>query len=321
MEDLIHTLPAAIRAAELRIRPFVRETPLQQSLALSQAGGGQVWLKLENWQHTGSFKVRGAMNKLLSLAPAEQARGIVTASSGNHGAAVAFGLAELDLRGIVFVPTTASPVKVESIRRLGAEVRFHGDDTVVTELYARTFAAEQGMTFVSPYNDPAVVAGQGTIGVEMARQQPALEAIFVTVGGGGLAGGIAAYWKAVHPQVRLVGCLPANSPVMAASVQAGAIVEMESLPTLADGSAGGIEPGAITFPLCAALIDEFVLVSEAEIAAALRGIVAQEHMLVEGAAAAAVAAYQQQAHRFAGQRVAIVLCGANISPETLKSVL
>lgn len=314
-------LPAEFTQAEERIRPYIRETPLDHALALSETGQSNVYLKLENLQYTGSFKLRGAMNKLLSLTPEERAQGIVTASSGNHGAATAYGLNRLGLPGQIFVPENASPVKVEMIRRLGAQVHPYGHDSGLTELYARDYAGQRGLVYISPYNDEQIIAGQGTIGVELARQLERIDAIFVTVGGGGLISGIAGYLKAVRPQTIVIGCLPENSPVMAESVKAGQIVEMESLPTLSDGSAGGIEPGAITFELCQKLVDEFVLVSEAEIKAAMRLILETQHLLIEGAAGVAVAAYLKIAERFRAQNVVIVLCGANISLEALKTVI
>jgi threonine dehydratase len=307
--------------AEQRIRPYLRETPLEHSLVLSDMGQSNIFLKLENLQYTGSFKLRGAMNKLLSLSPAEQTQGIVTASSGNHGAAVAYGLKHLGLRGQIFVPENASAVKVAMIRRFGAEIHLYGDDSGLTELYARDYADRHGLVYISPYNDEQIIAGQGTIGVEMARQLEGIDAVFVTVGGGGLISGIAGYLKAVQPEIKIIGCLPENSPVMAASIKAGHIVEMESRPTLSDGSAGGIEPGAITFELCRKLVDDYVLVSEEEIKAAMRLIIESQHLLIEGAAGVAVAGYLQAKEAFQAKNVIVVLCGANISLETLKSIL
>ncbi|MBE7551950.1 MAG: threonine/serine dehydratase [Anaerolineales bacterium] len=307
--------------AEQRIRPFIHETPLEPALALSQRGQSHVYLKLENLQPTGSFKLRGAMNKLLTLTPEQHAQGIVTASSGNHGAAVAYGLSRLGLQGKIFVPENASPVKVEMIRRFGAEVHPYGDDSGLTELYARDYAGQYGRVYISPYNDEQIIAGQGTIGVELARQLDPIDAVFVTIGGGGLISGIAGYLKAARPGIKVIGCLPENSPVMAESVKAGRIIEIESLPTLSDGSAGGIEPGAITFELCQKWVDDYVLVSEEEIKAAMRLVIETQHMLIEGAAGVAVAAYLKTAEQFRAQNVVIVICGANISLETLKSIL
>jgi threonine dehydratase len=202
------------------------------------------------------------------------------------------------------------------MRRYGIEVRQHGDDSLLSELEARRYADEHGLAYLSPYNDLDVVAGQGTIGVEIVEQLPGVEVVFVSVGGGGLIGGIASVLKAYNPAIHVVGCLPENSPVMAVSVERGAIVDMPSLPTLSDGTAGGIEEGAVTFALCQALVDEYVLVSEAEIATAMREI-----MEGEGAAGVAVAALRKTQERWQGKQVAVVLCGGNISLATLRLVL
>lgn len=310
----------AVRA-EGAIRSYVRETPLEHSLPLSALLQCQVYLKLENMQHTGSFKVRGAMNRLLSLSAEQRARGVVAASSGNHGIAVAFGLHRLGLRGIVFVPQTASSTKRDAIRAYGAEVRVYGEDCVLTEEYARAYARQHEMAYISPYNDAAVIAGQGTIGVELHRQGEQIDAVFVAVGGGGLISGIAGYLKTVRPALTVVGCSPRSSPVMFESLKAGRIVEMESAPTLADGTAGGIEAGALTFPLCQQLIDTRVQVSEEEIRRAMLLIMQTHHQLIEGAAGVVVAALFQQQERFRGQHVALVLCGANVSLEVLRLIL
>src|SRR5262245_17913012 len=245
-------LHAEITQAAERIGPYVRETPLIRSLLLGDDQGGGVFLKLENLQHTGSFKVRGALNKLLTLTSEQRGQGIVTASSGNHGAAVAYGLRLLGARGLIVVPEHASPAKVDLIRRLGAEVRHYGDDAVLAENYARDYAEQHGLVYISPYNDPQVIAGQGTIAVELARARERIDAVFVAVGGGGLIAGIAGYLKTVRPGVTVFGCLPERSPVMAESIRAGRIIEMDSAPTLSDATAGGIEEGAITFELCRA---------------------------------------------------------------------
>jgi len=310
-----------IEQAAERIRPYVRTTPLDHSLYLSQLLGAEVFLKLENMQHTGSFKVRGAMNKLLTLAPEQRQAGVVTASSGNHGAAVAYGAQALGLRALIFVPQHASPTKVAAIQRLGAELRFAGDDVAQTEGIAREYAAQRGLAYIPPYNDWDVAIGQGTIGVELLAQLPNIDSVFVTVGGGGLIGGIASYLKSAPRPITVVGCLPERSPVMAASVEAGHVVEWPSLPTLSDGSAGGIEPDSITFPLCRDLVDEYVLVSEEEIAAALRLALDPLHHLIEGAAAVALAGLLKRQDLVRGRRAAVILCGANISLATLASVV
>ncbi len=310
-----------VRLAERRIRPHIRETILEHSPVLSELGGANVYCKLENLQHTGSFKARGALSKLLSLTEEQRARGVVTASSGNHGAAVAYSLGKLGATGIVFVPEIADAAKVQAIERLGAEVRAFGQDCAEAEVHAREYAAQHGMVYVSPYNDPQVIGGQGTIGVELARQLEPIDAVYASLGGGGLISGVAALLKSVQPEVQVIGCSPQNSQVMIQSVRAGRILDLPSLPTLSDGTAGGIEPGAITFDLCRTLVDDYLTVTEEEIRAALLLFVEAHHMLIEGAAAVAVAAYLKSSARFVGKNVVIVICGANISLQTLREVL
>lgn len=312
---------AEVEAAAGRIRGHARETPLEPSPALGEAAGARVFLKCENLQHTGSFKARGALNKVMSLSRAEIDAGVVTASTGNHGAAVGFALAAAGGRATVFVPEGASATKLAAIARRGCEIRRHGLDSGETEAFARAHAEATGATWISPYNDPLVVGGQGTVGVELMRQMPRVDAVFVALGGGGLVGGIGAWLKAHSPGTRVVACSPANSAVMARSVEAGRILELESLPTLSDGTAGGVEQGSITFPLVREVVDEHVLVGEDEIAVAMRDTMEAHHMMVEGAAGVAVAGYRRQAARWAGADVAIVLCGANVSVATLRSVL
>ncbi|MCP3961420.1 MAG: threonine/serine dehydratase [bacterium] len=308
-----------VLAAEARIRPYVRETPVEESRVLGAQAGAQVFLKLECYQLTGSFKLRGAVNKILSLGT--EAPAVVAASSGNHGAAIAHAVAVLGGRGVVFVPEDASPTKIEAIRAAGAEVRQEGADCVIAERLARRYGEEHGIPYVSPYNDPLVVGGQGTIGLELARQLETIDTIYVALGGGGLTSGIAGYLESIGRDVEIVACSPERSAVMAASLEAGRILDLESKPTLSDGTAGGVEAGAITFELCRRLIDRTVLLSEAEIRDAMRLLIGRHHVLVEGAAAVAVAGFLREKERLAGRNVAIVLCGANVSPETLREIL
>ena len=317
----VAALAREVSEATPRIAPFVRETPLHLSSALSVATGAEVYLKLENLQLTGSFKVRGATNKLLSLGREERARGVVAASSGNHGAGVAHAAKSLGIACEVFVPEGASPVKVDAMRRSDATVNFFGTDGLDTELHARAYATEVGKTYVSPYNDRAVVAGQGSVGVEISRQLPAVDAIIVAVGGGGLISGTAAILKRTRPGLRVIGALPERSPVMSRSVRAGHVIEMPAGPTLSDGSAGGVEADAITFPLCVELVDEWLEVSEADIAGAMRHAIEVEHLLIEGSAGVAIAGLHRVAATLSGARVVVVLCGGNVSAERLKSVL
>jgi threonine dehydratase len=310
-----------IIAAYKRIRPHIRTTPLDFSLALSKNTQMRVYLKCENLQYTGAFKVRGAFNKLLSLTEAERKRGVVTASSGNHGAAVAFGLNKLKIPGLVFVPENASSVKVENIHNYKVPLEHYATDCMQTELHALQYAKEHNMVYVSPYNDLQVIAGQGTIALELLQQLAAIDVIFVPIGGGGLISGIAAYIKAMSPQTKIIGCLPENSPVMAASIKAGKIIEIPTLPTLSDATAGGIEPNAITFDFCQKFVDDYTLVSEDEIKNALCVLMQTQHLLAEGAAGVALAALLKTRDQHRDKNVVAVLSGANISLDSLKIVL
>ena len=321
--------PRSILSAAERIRPFVAETPLLPSPVLSQRTGAEVLLKLENRQTTGSFKLRGATNKLLGLSATERALGVVTASTGNHGLAVAHAASQLGIAATIFMPEDASPRKVAKLRTFDVELRFIPGDAVNAETTARRTAEETGRVFVSPYNDPEIVAGQGTVAVEMLRQQPALDAVFVAVGGGGLIGGIGSYLKDLpgfpkpgrSSSLQVIGCLPLNSPVMLESVRVGRIVEMDGLPTLSDGTAGGIEPDAITFDICRRVVDDWMTVSEAEIADAMRLVYRESGEIIEGAAGVAVAALLQSGQRFAGQTVAVVICGGNIDEARFREIV
>lgn len=310
-----------IKSAERRIRPYVRYTMLAHSPDLSRLGGSEVYCKLENLQHTGSFKVRGAMNKLMSLTPEERNRGIVAASTGNHGRAVAHCLKQLGASGIVFVPKNAVHVKIKAIEQSGVEVRYHGDDTVEAEIEARRFALANGFIYVSPYNDLQVVHGQGTIGVELKEQLPELDVLFVSLGGGGLISGIGAYARSVYPKAKIIGCSPENSQVMIQSIKAGRILDLPSLPTLSDGTAGGLEEGAVTFDLCRRYVDEYITVKEAEIEEAMRFFIGRHHMLIEGAAAVAIASYMKMCDTLSDMKVVIIICGANIDMAVLKEIL
>jgi threonine dehydratase len=244
---------------------------------------------------------------------------VIAASTGNHGLGVAYALSALGGNGIVCVPAQASPVKVAAIRRYGAEVRVMGEDPAHTESLARRLAAENGLTYISPYNDMDVIAGQGTLGAELVGQlggRP-LHAVVVAVGGGGLISGIAATVKSALPGVRVIGASPANDAAMAASVRAGAVTQVHALPTISDGTAGGVEEGSVTLPLCAELADEWMLIEERDICSALRLVIDTEHQLVEGSAAMAIAAGLRAGRSSPGQTIAVVSCGANISADVL----
>ena len=310
-----------VSEAEQRIRNYIRETPVEFSPYLSKAGKSQVYLKLENLQITGSFKLRGAANKLLSLNKEEKEKGVVTASSGNHGAAFAYLLKKLHLNGTIYLPTNASRAKVEALMSYGTDVEFYGNDCVETERYAKKTAQKNSLVFVSPYNDLKIVGGQGTVGIELIRQVPRIDTVLVPVGGGGLISGIGGYLKSINKKIEIIGCQPENSPVMAESLKAGKIIQMESMPTLADGTAGGIEQNAVTFEICREIIDDMILVTEDEIKAAVKLILEKHYMLIEGAAALSVASFLKEKERFKNKHAVLVVSGSKISLDTLKKVL
>jgi threonine dehydratase len=311
----------AVAAAYERIWPFVRETPVEESKALTDGGSATVYLKLEHLQHTGSFKFRGACNKIARLTAEQAAAGVVAASNGNHGLGVAAAARARGIAAEVYVSSQVSPAKAQRIASHGATLRQSGSHPLAAELAARHAAETSGRVFISPYNDYDVIAGQGTIAVELHHQLSDLDAVFVAVGGGGLIGGIGAYLKSVSSRTEIVGCWPANSPVLYECLRASRVIDVPEQPTLSESTAGGLEPDTVTLPVCQSVIDSAVFVSEGEIRDALRLILETEHWLIEGAAAVAVAAFRQDAPRWDGKRVAIVLCGRNVSPEVLGRVL
>ena len=292
-----------------------------RSASFSDDTGANVFFKLENQQITGSFKFRGATNRLLTLDLDQRAKGCVVASSGNHGAAVACAMQRLGTSGVVFVPKQTSLAKVEKIKSYGGEVRFFGVDGLDTEQHARQYADDNGMFYLSPYNDEEVIAGQGTCGLEILEQLPDVDAVFIAVGGGGLAGGIGSVLKAHNPNIRVYGCQPRASAVMAQSVAAGEILDLPSAATLSDGTAGGIEPGAITFPLNQAVIDEWVIVDEDQIAAAMRLYIGREGHTIEGAAGVAVAGMLASTAAIGGQNIVAIVCGGNITEDKLAAIM
>ncbi|XP_042240509.1 L-threonine dehydratase catabolic TdcB-like [Homarus americanus] len=309
-----------VKEATLRICSYVHHTPLLATPTLSEETSASIFLKLENEQVTGSFKVRGAFNKIGVLADKGVTK-VYTASTGNHGLACALAFKTLGVGGQVFVPVTADDEKKKKLRAAGANLLEYGTDCAETETYARRLAEENGVKYLSPYNDYYVLAGQGTIGAEILQDLPDVDAIFVSVGGGGLIAGIASYVKTERPSCKIVGCSPANSKVMHESVKVGRIIQDESKETLSDGTAGGIEEFTVTFPLCRDLVDQWVLVEEHEIAEAVFYCLKNHKKVVEGAAGVALAAMKKVSANFKGLRVAVVICGANISMTNLKNII
>ena len=321
MTDIIRETAAAAADAAVRVSGQIKRTELVRSEASSDALAANVYFKMDNLQTTGSFKLRGATNRLMTLSDEDRAKGCVTASSGNHGAAVACAMQKLGTKGVIFVPEQTSDAKTDNIKRFGGDVCFFGTDGLDTEQHARNYAEEKGMLYLSPYNDEQVVAGQGTCGVEIIEELPDIDAVFVAVGGGGLIAGVGSVLKAHNPDVRVYGCQPKASAVMALSVAAGEILDLPSEPTLSDGTAGGIEAGSITFALNQAVVDEFVLVDEQQIADAMKYFVATEGHAVEGAAGVAVAGMLAVKEELRGLNVVVIVCGGNITEEKFASVM
>ena len=310
-----------ILEAVTRIGPFARRTTLSHSQSFSTLLAGEVYFKLESQQVTGSFKARGALNKILGLTDSQKKQGVFSASTGNHGAAVAYASSKANIECSIYVPKGSSDAKLSNMRNYGANVTVFGNDCVEAEGRAREVSRQNGVTYVSPYNDIQVMAGQGTLGVEIKSQSDELDAIIISVGGGGLMAGTASYLRSVWPNIKIIGCSPENSAVMIHSMKAGEVLELESIPTLSDGTAGGVEKDSITFPICCELIDDTILLTEDEIKNAMILYMQHEHQLLEGAAGTAVAALLKMKDELKGKRVAVVICGGNIGLDTLRQVI
>ena len=316
----INQIVQEVLEAEARIRSHIRTTDVVKSSLDRSNPSRRVWLKLENQQVTGSFKARGSMNKVLSMSATEKQYGAITASTGNHGMGVARALELTGTSGSIYLPKTASKAKIEKLEVLGGNLEFVDGSCLNTELYAKSIANETSATWISPYNDLKIIGGQGTIGIEILDQCPTLTRVFVTVGGGGLISGVAAILKHFKPSIKIVGCLPSQSPEMYLSVKAGHIVDLdEEKETLSDGSAGGVEEGSITFPLCQQLVDEWALVSESDIAHAMRSVYHTHQMVIEGAAGVAVAGWMHSESDTGTDLV--IICGGNIDSELFQSVI
>jgi threonine dehydratase len=314
------TIGDLVRARE-RIAPYVARTPLTRSPLLSEGTGVQVFLKQENRQLTGSFKPRGAVHKLLTLSAEERSRGIVAASAGNHALGVAHACAALGLdRAELFVPRSAAPAKLAKLRLYPVELRIEGDTFDEAQAAAFARVRETGASYASPYDDPAVIAGQGSVGLEILEDLPEPDVVVVPVGGGALLAGIAVAVKARCPRARVVGVNPAASPSALLSFQRGeAIDPYEHEPTLAHGLAGGF--GRVPFAVARALVDEIVLVSEAELRQAIAALIDSDQILAEASGAASLAALLSGRIGASGGRAVIVVSGGNIDSATLRGVL
>ncbi|MGH9760618.1 MAG: threonine ammonia-lyase [Blastocatellia bacterium] len=307
-----------IEAAVWRMAGVARRTPLELSRWLSTEDR-EVLLKLECFQVTGSFKIRGAMANLTALSEEDQGRGILTVSAGNHGLAVAHAAEMLGIEATVVVPESASTAKVEAISRYPVKLIKRGASYDEAERAAREMEREGELVFVSPYNDPEVIAGQGTIALEILGEDRELDALIVPIGGGGLIAGILVATKAMLPEIKVYGVEPAASPTMTRALEAGRIIEIEEDETIADGLAGNIEPGSMTFPIIRDLIDDIIVVKEDSIRKAVALVAANDHMIIEGSAATAIAALADE--RVQSGRIGAVVSGRNISVDLLSDVL
>lgn len=307
-----------IQNAAGRLQGQVLDTPCVESRTLSQLTGAQVFLKFENLQYTASFKERGALNKLLSLSPEERARGVVAMSAGNHAQGVAYHAQRLGLRAVIVMPRFTPGVKVERTQGFGAEVVLHGDTLDEARAHARALAQSEGYTFVHPYDDPAIVAGQGTVGLEMLRACPDLDTLVVAVGGGGLIAGVTLAAKALKPGIQVVGVQTRRFPAMVNAVTGS--THPQALTTIAEGIAVGT-PGDVPLAVVRDQVDGWLLVDEADIEQAIVMLLEIEKTLVEGAGAAGLAALLVHPERFKGKRVGLILCGGNIDPMLLSSII
>ena len=314
-------VPQLVLEAHERCRDILSPTPLEHSRYLSDLIEGDVWLKLDSMQRTASFKFRGALNKILTLTEEELEKGVVTASTGNYALAVAEAMRIRKHRATIYVAEDLDPSRLELLRAHGLDLVIYGKHAWDAEVEARRVADEEDKIYVSPYNDPAVVGGQGTCGYEISRQLPDVDAALFACGAAGLLTGSAGWLKSHNPDVEAFGVSPENSPVMYESMRTGKMVEMETFPTLADTCAGGVDLDSITLDLCRRHVDEIVLLTETEIEASIRLLFEQHRLVVEGSGALGVGGLLKQKDRFKGKKVVAVVCGRNIDLEVFKRII
>ena len=323
MSDLINRPSislADVVAARERVRGSIYCSPCPHSQMLSALTGQEVYLKLENLQMTGSFKERGALNRIALLTPEQAARGVVAASAGNHAQGVAYHATKRGIRALIVMPLATPLVKVTATRGFGAEVVLHGANYDEACEEATRLCAAEGMTFIHPFDDAVVMAGQGTIGLELLEQVPLLEAVVVPIGGGGLIGGIACAIKESRPEIRVIGVQTSRLPSMLAARAAGHPVTVEPATTIADGIAVR-RAGDVTLPVVERYVDEIVTVDEDEIASAILVLLEREKTLAEGAGAAALAALLQKKTSLSGAHTAVLVCGGNIDVTLLSRII
>lgn len=307
--------------AEERSRPYLVETPLEYSLYLSKLASAEVYLKLDLVQKTSSFKYRGAVSKIMSLSKEELAKGLVAASTGNFALAVgeAAKLRGCDLT--IYVAENIAASRLQKIKDYGYQVELYGQDGWAPEKRAREVAQQEGKLYVSPYNDPVVVGGQGTCALEISRQLPDVQAAFFAIGGGGLCSGCGGWLKSFNPDIEVIGVSPERSPVMYESVKANQMLEMETFSTLADTCAGGVDLDTITLGLLQKYTDEITLLTEEEIANAVRVLFEHHRLVVEGSGALSVGAFLKMKDAFKGKKVVLTVCGRNIDLDLFKQII
>jgi threonine dehydratase len=310
MSNRVFETAAGAVQARNRIQDQIYKTPLIPARQIGKDNGSAVLFKAENFQLTGSFKMRGAMSKL--SAQTADVR-LITASSGNHGISTACAAKTMNKNVTVVLPETVVEAKLEKIKAYGVDVILHGAETGLAEKHAQHLATSEGYTYISPYNDLDIIAGQGTIGLELLEQCKQADNVFVAMGGGGLISGVGSVMKAFSPRTRIYGVSATNTKALAESMAAGRVVECEHLDTIADGVAGGMDLDSVTLPLAISVVDQVIECNESEIRSALKILAFDENLIVEGSAALALAGYHKVAEIVAGQTSIIILCGANLN--------
>jgi len=310
-----------VRDAMQEIRGEVRRTPLVRSSFLSELCRGEIYLKLENQQITNSFKIRGALARMKHLDQEELRRGVVTASAGNHAQAIAVCAENLKSPATIVVPTTTPKIKIQKIKRKGVELVLYGEIYDEAEQFARQLARERNLTYISPYNDPIVAAGQGTIGLEILENCPNAELIIVPVGGGGLIAGIGAATKILRPSIELLGVQPYSAAAMYYSLRAGKIIDVEMRDTIADGLSGNVEKGSVTFAMIQRYVNEVILCDEETIKDSIRLLWEKENQLAEGSGAIAISPLISTPSRFAGKTCVSVVTGGNIDDDVFERII
>ena len=309
------------RKALNKIKKHIRKTPLDYSEYFSQKSGAKVYLKCENLQITGSFKLRGAMNAMLSLSQEQKKKGVVTASAGNHGKAISFCAHLLSLPASIYVPEYIQKTKIQAIQSYGADLHIEGKIFDDSELLARKAEKAEGKIYISAYNDEFVIAGQGTIGLELFEELEHVDSILIPISGGGLFAGVAASVKGLYPHIKCYGVQAQVAPVMYESFRQGKLVNVPEEETIAEVLTGGIEEGCITFPYVEKYCEDILLVNESEIKSALIEFISHHKMLCEGGSAVGLAAVKKYKEKFIGETVVIIITGSNIDFENVQSLL